>query len=90
MTKPKPSRSEQTTCTLFRDIKDRAAASAPKGKETMAGPGLNLLVLVPAAYRRRGKGGSQTRLSAGCCLDLMVLVRPAGPVRGPSEAKYRL
>ena len=78
---------------MFRDVEDRAAASAPKRKETVAGLGLDLLMRAPATCRPRGSGKARDgRLSAGFGLPLMPLVRPAVrvPPRGRSEAQTRV
>ena len=89
MTSPKAGERKHITPTFFREVEDRAAASAPKGKEKVAGPGLNVLVRAPATYRPRGKGMARDcRLSAGIGLGLLSLVRPAVRLRG--EGKRRL
>ena len=81
-TKRKPSRGEQITVPLFRDIEDRAVASAPEGKETVPGFGLYLLILVPAASRLRGNGKARNcRQSAASGLNLLEVVRSTG--QGP-------
>ena len=93
LTKLKPDKSEHITPTLFRDVEDRAATSAPKGKETVASFGLDLLMRAPATCRPRGRGKARdSRLSAGFGLPLMPLVRPAVrvPLRGQGEAQTRV
>ena len=88
MTSPKAGEREHITPTFFRDTEDRAAASAPKGKEKVAGPGLNVLVRAPATYRPRGKGMARDcRLSTGVDPDVLLLVRPEARLRGKGERK---